>query len=310
VLDLAQLPTPQPFPTAIDRLRRSFARQPDNQTCGAAALRHGLLLGGLTIPAAALEAVLDIRGNGGTPPALLRACLRRLGLEVCPLRKPGRQSTRAFLDGLRPEFAQGAFLLPCIYAGEHWVCLGAWQEGRAGVVDSFFGQQGPCVWPNLAPGLGFFSLTPDDLDALDWAHHLTLARPGRWRAQYEAWLPARPALLRLHQSAALPLTLVQAVRLGVHQYLDDADYAYRGLGLHLPGGLALRVGAEDPGGDAVGVETAGPGGEVVVLRRLGGVLAGRAAPPGLVMRAAALCAAHLEEGSAPQQAAFAAGDVA
>src|SRR5205823_13908936 len=66
VKDLSQLLTALPFPTALDRVRRSFARQPDCQTCGASAIRHGLLLGGLTIPTAALEAVLSIRENQGT----------------------------------------------------------------------------------------------------------------------------------------------------------------------------------------------------------------------------------------------------
>src|SRR5205823_4920582 len=136
MLDLTQLLTAHPFPTALDLVRRSFARQPDDQTCGAAAIRHGLLLGGLSAPTAILEAVLDIRGNQGTSPRVLRACLRRFGLDARPIRKPARQATAAFLDGLREELDRGAFLLPCIHAGEHWVCLGAWQDGRIGLVDS------------------------------------------------------------------------------------------------------------------------------------------------------------------------------
>ncbi len=297
MLDLASLLTAHPFPSALDRVRASFARQPDDQTCGAAAIRHGLLLGGLTIPVATLEAVLDIRGNQGTPPATLRACLRGLGLEPRPLRKGVRQTTEAFLDGLRAELEQGSFLLPCIQRAEHWVCVGAWEDGLVGLVDSFFGKHVPPSWPNLSPGLGFFSFSPDELDALDWAHHVTLVRPGRWRAQYEAWLLARPALLRMHQrqaTAARPVTLVQAVRLGVHQYLDDADYPYGGMNLHLPDGAMARIEADDPGRDALGVETAGTGeGEVVVMRRLGGVLTGRRPVPELVMRASAVCAANL-----------------
>jgi hypothetical protein len=298
MLDLSQLLTAHPFPTALDRIRRSFARQPDGQTCGAAAIRHGLLLGGLTVPTTALEAILDIRGHQGTAPATLLACLRRLGLDACPLRKRARQPTAAFLDGLRAELEQGAFLLPCIHAGEHWVCLGAWQGGRAGLVDSFFGRRGAALWQDLAPGLGFFSLSPGELDALDWAHHVTLVRPGCWRSQYEAWLPARPALLRLHLGPGL-LTLVQAVRLGVHQYLDDADYSYRGLNLHLPAGRPVRIAADDPGGDAVGVEALGKGPqEVVVMRRLGGVLTRETAPPELVVRACAVRAVDLGDGAA------------
>ena len=84
----------------------------------------------------------------------MRACLQRFGLEALPLHKPARQTTAAFLDGLRGELERGAFLLPCIHAGEHWVCLGAWRDGRIGLVDSFFGKLGAALWCGLPPGLG------------------------------------------------------------------------------------------------------------------------------------------------------------
>jgi hypothetical protein len=295
--DLSQLLIAHPFPTALARVRASFARQPDCQTCGASAIRHGLLLGGLTIPTATLEAVLCIRDNQGTPPGNLLACLRRLGLEARHVRKAARQSTAAFLDGLRAEFDRGAFLIPCIHGAEHWVCLGAWQDGRVGLVDSFFGRWRPSDWRDLCPGLGFFNLSAAELDALDWHHYVTLVRPGLWQSQYEAWLLARPALLRMSvrpASASGPLTMAQALRVGVHQYLDDADYTYRGLRLHLRAGPSLRVRADDPGGDAVGVEAAGQGaGEVLVLRRLRGVLSGKPPAPEVVVRSAALRAGTL-----------------
>ncbi|MFM7150304.1 MAG: hypothetical protein ACKO23_10720, partial [Gemmataceae bacterium] len=136
--NLSQLLTTHDFPSSLDRIRRSFARQPDIQTCGASAIRHGLLLGGLTLPTATLEAILDIRSNEGTTTVALRACLRRLGLEARGIRKPARLSTAAFFDRLRGEFARGSFLLPCIKGGMHWVCVGSWQDNRIGMVDSFF----------------------------------------------------------------------------------------------------------------------------------------------------------------------------
>jgi hypothetical protein len=292
MLDLSQLLIAHPFPTALARIRRSFARQPDRQTCGAAAIRHGLLLGGLTIPTATLEAVLDIRAHEGTPPENLLACLRSLGLDARTIRKPRRQSTQGFLDGLRADFDQGAFLIPCIYGAEHWVCLGAWLEGRIGLVDSFFDRWRPAPWRDLCPGLGFFSLSPAEFDGLDWEHHVALVRPGVWRSQYEAWLLARAALLRMNSqpgNSSSPVTVVQALRVGVHQYLDDADQAYRQCELHLGDGLTARATVQDPGSDAMSLETLGQGPEqVVVLRRLGGVLTGRAAPPELVVRAGAV----------------------
>ena len=294
MLDLSELLIAHPFPTALARIRQSFARQPDCQTCGAAAIRHGLLLGGLTIPTATLEAILDIREHEGTPPENLRACLRRLGLDARFIRKPRRQSTEAFLDGLRADFDQGAFLIPCIYGAEHWVCLGAWQDGRIGMVDSFFDRWRPAPWRDLCPGLqaSSISLKANSMPSTG-SITLTLVRPGVWRSQYEAWRLARSGLLRMNTnpgSNSRPVTMVQALRLGVHQYLDDADQDYRQLELHLLDGAAVRVHANDPGRDAMGVEALGQGAEeVVVLRRLGGMLSGRASPPELVVRAGELC---------------------
>lgn len=290
--DLSTLLTALPFPAALERARRSFARQPDRQTCGASAIRHGLLLGGLTLPAAALEAVLGIRKHQGTTAVALRACLTRLGLEVCPLRKPGRQATVDFLDGLRGEFARGAFLIPCIHDGLHWVCLGAWSGGRAGLVDSFFDNRGE-PYAELSPGLGYFSLSAGELDAMRWAHHVTLVRPGVWRSQYEAWLPARAALLRFTMRPPAPeMTLEQAIQQGAHQYLDDAESPYERMQLHLARGQRLAVESDDPGGDAVGVETLGNG-ETLVVRRLSGLLAGHPPVPEVVLRADAVHVSQL-----------------
>jgi hypothetical protein len=285
--DLSHLLTAHPFPAALARVRGAFARQADRQTCGAAAIRHGLLLGGLTLPAAALEAVLGIRDHEGTPPAALRACLRRLGLAARAVRKPARQTTAAFFEGLRGEFERGAFLIPCVHGGEHWVCLGGWRAGRVGLVDSFFDRWRPAR-RRPEPGLGFFSLRPEELDALDWRHHVTLVRPGAWRAQFEAWLPARPALLRMPACGSRPPSVAQALGQAAHQYLNDADYSYGEMALCLAGGVRLRLRADDPGQDAVGVEALGrPGAETIVVRRLGGALAAPA-PPEWVVRGPAV----------------------
>ncbi|MFO0928888.1 MAG: hypothetical protein U0736_18020 [Gemmataceae bacterium] len=291
--DLSQLLTAHAYPAGLDRIRRSFARQPDCQTCGAAAIRHGLLLGGLTIPTATLEAILGIRDHEGTPPDVLRICLQSMGLQPALLRKPARQKTAAFLDSLATEFARGAFLLPCVRNAEHWVCVGGWHEGRVGLVDSFFDRRRPCGSPHL----GFLTLTVEEFDALDWPHFVTLVRPGIWRLQYRAWLAARQALLRMQfpkQADGRPVTVVQAIRLGAHQYLDDEDYSYRQLDLSMAGGATVSVEADDPGGDAVGVEVLGDRGEeVVVVRRLGGVLQGYQAAPEVIFRANALHAGQL-----------------
>ena len=64
--DLSHFLTPRTYPDAFALIRHSFARQPDGQTCGAAAVRHGLLLGGLLAPVNLLETLLEIRENEGT----------------------------------------------------------------------------------------------------------------------------------------------------------------------------------------------------------------------------------------------------
>ncbi|MFO0878634.1 MAG: hypothetical protein U0840_14935 [Gemmataceae bacterium] len=298
--NLSQLLTVHAFPSGFDRIRRSFARQADLQTCGAAAIRHGLLLGGLTLPAATLEAVLEIRDNLGTTPLALRTCLRRLGFDPRLLRKPRRQSTRDFLDGLTSEFARGSYLLPCIRDAEHWVCVGTWQGGRVGMVDSFFDRRRPGTEPGkpLVPGLGFFSLTVEEFDALDWPHFITLVRPGRWERQYRAWVKARLALLRLplpRRADGRPVTVVEAIQVGAHQYLDDADYNYRHLHLGLRDAATITVRAEDKAGEPVGLETVGSGAnELVIVRRLGGVLSSSPAVPEVVLRTAGLRVGQLE----------------
>ena len=146
----------------------------------------------------------------------------------------------------------------------------------------------------MQPGLGFFRLAGHELDALDWAHHVTLVRPGKWAKQYKAWLPARAALTRIEQEPGREQrTMAQYLRQGVHQFLDDAEYAYRGLRLHLPDS-AVGLRADDPCEQPVAVESVGEGaGEVLVMRRLGSVLDPRPSAPELVLRGLALRAGQL-----------------
>ena len=293
--DLSNLLVPRTYPAALHLVRESFARQPDRKTCGAAAVRHGLLLGGLLAPVNPLESLLEIRDNKATDEPILLECLRRLGFEAERVDKPSSQRTAAFLDGLRPELEQGAFLLPCLYEGGtgHWVCLGAWDGKRAWVVDS---ADGTWVPRGMAPSLGFFPYTEQMFDKLDWGDNVIKVRPGKWAAQYEAWLPARPHLLRMRvkDDPASPATVEAAVRIAAQQYLDDAEYSYSELGLYLPGGVAVTVTVEDPGEDAVLVGEEGVGEErVLVVRRAKGAARG-GTPPELVLRPGQLRAAQLD----------------
>lgn len=277
MLDLTRLLDQHSYPGALGLILSAFARQPDNQTCGAAAIRHGLLLGGLTIPAASLETLLDIRTHQGTPPHLLRVCMERLGLRVRLLRPDPRQTTTDFLDSLAPQFAAGAFLIPCVRSAEHWVLLGGWREGRAAVVDSFYLRRRPHEVES--PGLSFFNLSAEELDALDWRHHVHLVQPGQWRSQYNEWLSARSTLLR--QPAMQPVGLPGLVRLATQQFLDDGEYAYRRLALQLRDGPTVQVRVDDPGAEALAVQEEG---DALVIRPLAGAIEGLVPPPRLVIR--------------------------
>jgi hypothetical protein len=302
--DLSHLLQPRTYPHAWPLIRDSFAPQPDGQTCGAAALRHGLLLGGLFAPVGLLESLLEIRKNTVTDEPILLKCLRRLGFEAEPVyKKPRKKRTAAFLDELRPALDEGAFLLPCPLGWQHWVCLGAWDGERAWVVDSSFGTWAP-PWDALR--LGFFGYTEQEFDEQKWWDWIIVVRPGTWTDQYKAWLPARHVLLRTTEkdgpdnpvSVDYPTSVEAAVQIAAHQYLDHDEYAYCELDLYLSQGVGVTVRVKDPGKDAkvgaVLVDKVGEGDDrVFMVRRACGTLTQRRTPPELVLRAGQLRAAQL-----------------
>jgi hypothetical protein len=283
--DLSGLLMPRPYSAeALALVLDSFAPQPDKQTCGAAAPRHGLLLGGLLAPVNLLESLLEIRDNEYTDAPILLECLTRLGFQAEPITKPRKQRTAAFLDKLRPDLDKGAFLLPCLYGWQHWACLGAWDGERAWVVDSYYGKDWYWTPRGLPPSLGFFGYTEQEFDEQKWDGYVIVVRPGKWTKQYQDWLPARRALLRMtaQDEPAGPASVEAAVAIAAHHYLSHADYSYRKLGLYLPDGIEVTVTVEDPGEDAV-----------LVVRRAKGAARGRTAPE-LVLRAGQLRAAQLD----------------
>ena len=192
---------------------------------------------------------------------------------------------------MRSELDQGAFLLPCLYeeGTAHWVCLGAWDGKWAWVVDSYYGAWVP---RGMTPSLGFFGYTEQVFDKQDWGGAINVVRPGIWKKQYQAWLPARPSLLRMTVKDG-PATVAAAARIAAHHYLDDAEYSYRKLGLYLRGGVGVTMRVRDPGEDAVSVGEDGEGEDrVLMVRRVSGTLT-RQTPPELVLRAGHLHAAQL-----------------
>src|SRR5262249_46360629 len=109
----------------------------------------------------------------------------------------------------------------------------------------------------------------------EWEDCINVVRPGIWAARYQAWLPARRALLRMPVNAFA--TMEAAVTIAAHQYLNDDEYDhYENLNLHLPGGVAVSVRVENPGVDAVHGGGCGVGEDrVLVFRRAAGMLTGQ-----------------------------------
>ena len=191
VSDLSNLLAPRTYPEAFALVRDSFARQPDLQTCGAAVVRHGLLLGGLLARSICWRVCWKFATTRGWTTRLCERDWNPLVLMLNTERSRKKQSTAAFLEGLRLELEQGAFLLPCLNGGTHWVCLGAWDGKRAWVVDSYHGKDWYWTPRGLPPSLGFFGYTEQEFDKQDWEDCINVVRPGKWTKQYQDWLPAR-----------------------------------------------------------------------------------------------------------------------
>jgi len=272
----------------LDRIAREFSPQWDDASCSLAALRHGLLLGGLTVPEGTLGAIFGRKYPDGIDlsdkPS--RDRLRDLGLDPVNLTMPSRQQTPQFLEQLGLEMDRGAFALACIYGGWHWITLGRWQGGRIRVVDSFVEKD----WFRAGIyDVDMYSLTPKAFDYWEWENGVLLIRPGYWQKNYEEWLPARDRLLRLAGPSA---PMAQRLQEAGQHYLNDDRYSYRRLELFLSDKSRMVADVEDPGRDAISVSTTTadePEGQVVVVRRLAQSEYGRLGPPELICRLPRLC---------------------
>ncbi len=195
--EMRELIRAHPYPQCLDFIAREFRPQWDEASCGLAALRHGLLLGGLTVPEGTLGAIFGRTYPDGIDlsekTSLVR--LRELGFDPVNLTmKPPRQQTPQFLEQLGHEMDRGAFVLACIYGGWHWITVGRWQTGRIRVVDSYV-EKG---WFRAGIyDVDMYNLTPGAFDYWDWENSVLLVRPGDWQKNYEEWLPGRDRLLRL-----------------------------------------------------------------------------------------------------------------
>ena len=150
--------------------------------------------------------------------------LRDLGLVPVYLKKPSGTADAPILGGAGPRNGPGAFVLACIYGGNHWITLGRYQGGRIRAVDSHV-DKSPGNWD-----LGIYSLTPEAFDYWDWENCVQLIRPGSWQKNYEEWLPGRDRLLRLAGPSA---PMEQRLKDAAHVYLNDDRYSYERLELFL-----------------------------------------------------------------------------
>jgi hypothetical protein len=278
---------PHSFPRDLDYIAREFEPQWDDASCGLAAVRHGLLLGGLTVPEGTLGALFGRTYPDGIDLSerTSLARLRDLGFDPENLKRKA-QTTPQFLEQLGHELDRGAFALACIYDGGHWVTLGRWQGGRVRVVDSHVEK----TWFRAGIyDVDMYSLTPDAFDYWEWGDDVLLVRPGYWQKNYDEWLPARDRLLRLAGPSA---PMAQRLREAARRYLNDDRYSYGRLELFVSDRSRIVLEVEDAGRDAISVSTPPadePEGQAVVVRRLAQSGQEHPGPPELICRLPRLC---------------------
>lgn len=267
--------SPHVYGAHFARIAQEFGPQPDDASCGASAVHHGLLLGGLTIPKATLIALFRSAGEGIDGPSL-SVRLAELGFRPELRNRRSGQSTRDFLEQMTQEMERG-FLLACIYGGTHWVLLGLWSHDRIRIVDSY--HQSDFTWRTWE--LGNYNLTPEQFDDCDWENCVQLVRPGSWQQQYDAWWPARESLLRVSQWSTGGA--IEKLQEAVHQYLNHHEYSYQHLTFCFSGDSEVQVKVGGPNEGPLQIETPGTqsGPEMIVVRRLHQSLQ---KPPELVIR--------------------------
>jgi hypothetical protein len=291
--DMRELIRAYSYPHDLDFIAREFRPQWDDASCGFASVRHGLLLGGLTVPEGTLAAIFGRRYPDGIDlgekASLVR--LQDMGFDPECLEMRKGQKTLQFLEELGHEMDRGAFALATIYDGGHWVTLGRWQGGRIRVVDSYVEKD----WFRAGIyDVDIYSLTPDAFDYWEWLDGVLLVRPGIWQKNYDEWLPARDRLLRLAGPSAPMAQRLQEVQ----HYLDDEQYSYGRLEIFLSDRSRIAVDVEEPERDAIVISisaasTDEPEDKVVVVKRIAQSKPGRPSPPELICRLPRLCAWQL-----------------
>ncbi len=142
-----------------------FAAQLTKNSCAAAAIQNGLLLGNLYISQGDLARMLDCE-PGGADGDKVTDVLCQMGFKPQYIEKPREVETGSFFRGLK-----GAFVLACIDGGGHWVTLSKWHPNIEMISSS-------------TRGCRVRTMTYTGFDELDWEDCVQVVRPGKWEKNY------------------------------------------------------------------------------------------------------------------------------
>jgi hypothetical protein len=178
-------------------VRAHFGRQEKEYSCAAAAVRHGLLLGGVHYPEQVLANWMDVTPWGTDHLRIKRFLHAQNTFRATPWVRRSSEPSAAFFARLGKALVEGAFALACIGEGgnDHWVCLGAWREARLWWLNS-----------HLDYGPLFSGHTAEAFDALEWGDEVILVEPRRWAERFQEWAPLRGALLSAHDVSVFGLS--------------------------------------------------------------------------------------------------------
>ncbi len=167
--------------------RARFARQEKEYSCAAAAVRHGLLLGGVHYPERVLADWINVTPWGADHLRIKRFLQAQQTFQATPVMRHSTETSVSFFERLGRALQAGAFALACIGEGgnDHWVCLGAWRNSRL-------------WWLNSHSDYGslFAGHTAEGFDALEWGNEVILVEPRRWAERFREWVPLRERLLQ------------------------------------------------------------------------------------------------------------------
>ena len=224
---------PHKYPDDLNKIKLSLSEQPDHCTCGPAGVFNGLLLGGMISSISFWASIFKTHPEDRTSGDTLQEVLNSepFGFEVSLAEKRSGELTKSFLSRMGDAISEtGAFVLPCIYGGDHWVCGGLWKDGKLWTIDSY----------GEGINLEFNKYGPDEFDDLDWEDCVRLVRPGKWREQFLQWMPAREALLTRSSVFATRKGLFDSLNTALVM-LQDGNYSYERLNLRLSKGTTLKV---------------------------------------------------------------------